>query len=291
MPRDVGMGSLGNLKERKQSMKRRDVLKAVAFGLPTVTALGPRILFAKAASASAKITTLNLIVEGPFVCLLQDGQTEIFAPCVEKHLYQIDHAAAHDGAYRLKGARGVENTTDIQYVLPEGAEAFRLSLKQLHLSLNREKAPYFSFLTPLPKQIVAVTSRQADIVDAFGQRRRVMMPTSYAFVYAVSDSHHLRLDGDAEWNPEKRLARDEVANLSVATGLPLGVQDPTGQHFHMALAAFRSYLPGLKLDILNVGGERQTAELRRYLGIEPRASVLDCQMPPILVPMPKPPAQ
>ena len=270
-------------------MKRRDVLKAVAFGLPTVTALGPRILFAKASSASAKITTLNLIVEGPFLCLLQDGQTEIFAPRVEQHRYLINHDAAQEGTYRLNGVRSVNDTNNIQYVLPEGAEAFRLSLEQLHLNLNGQKTPYFSFLAPLPKQIVAVTSRQAEIVDAFGQRRKVMMPTAYAFVYEVSDSHHLRLDGDAEWNPEKRLARDEVANLSVATGLPLGVQDPTGQHFHMALAAFRSYLPGLKLDILNVGGERQTAELRRYLGIEPRASVLDCQMPPILVP--RPPAQ
>ena len=272
-------------------MKRRDVLKAVAFGLPTVTALGPRILFAKASSASAKITTLNLIVEGPFVCLLQDGQAEIFAPRVEKHLYHIDHDAAQEGTYRLNGARGVNDTTNIQYVLPEGAEAFRLSLDQLHLSMNREKASYFSFLAPLPKQIVAVMSRQAEIVDAFGQRRRVIMPTAYAFVYEVSDSHHLRLEGDAEWNPEKRFARDEIANLSVATGLPIGVQDPTGEHFRMALAAFRNYLPGLKLNIMNVGAERQTAELQGYPGMEWRSSTMDCQMPPILVPMPKPPAQ
>jgi len=99
------------------------------------------------------------------------------------------------------------------------------------------------------------------------------------------------LEGDAEWNPEKRLARNGVANLSVATGLPIGVQDPNREHFHMALAAFRSYLPELKLDILNVGGERQTAELRGYPGMEGRSSTVDCQMPPILVPMPKPPAQ
>ena len=273
-------------------MNRRDVLKAVAFGLPTVTALGPRILFAKASAASAKITTLNLIVEGPFVCLLQDGQAEIFAPCVEKHRYLINYSAAEEGTYRLNGVRGVNDATNIQYVLPEGAEAFRLSLEQLHLSLNRQKTPYFSFLAPLPKQIVAVTSRQAEIVDAFGQRRKVMMPTSYAFVYEVNDSHHLQLEGDAEWNPENRLARDEVANLSVATGLPIGVQDPNREHFHMALASLRSYLPGLKLDILSVGAERQIAELRGYPGIEPRSAVLDCQqLPPIIVSGPKPPAQ
>src|SRR5215469_851427 len=105
-------------------MNRRDVLKTVAFGLPAVTALGPRI-FAKASVASAKITTLNLLVEGPFICLLQDTQAEIFAPRVEKHLYYIEHTAAREGTYQLNGARGVKNTTDIQYVLPEGAEAFR----------------------------------------------------------------------------------------------------------------------------------------------------------------------
>src|SRR5215467_6186220 len=244
-------------------MKRRDLLKAVAFGLPAVTTFAPRILFAKTA-ASANIKTLNLIVEGPFICLLQNGQAEIFAPQVEKHLYHINHAAAEQGTYRLNGASGVSQTSKIQYVLPEGAEAFRLSSEQLHLTLNREKTPYFSFLVPLPKQIVAVLSRQADIIDAFGQRRRVTMPTAYAFVYDVQDLHNLRLDRNQEWNPEKILARDQTVNLSVATGLPMGVQDLTGEHFHMALGAFRSYLPGLKLDVLSVGNERQTAELRGY---------------------------
>ena len=271
-------------------MNRRDLLKTVAFGLPAVTALSPRFLFAKGSSASAKITTLNLIVEGPFVCLLRDSQAEIFAPRVEQHLYHIEHAAATEGTYKVNGVRGVSDTNNIQYVLPEGAEAFRLSLDQLHLSVNRQQSPYFSFLAPLPKQIVALISRQAGIVDAFGQRRTVMMPTAYAFVYDVSDSHHLRLDGDAEWSPEKRLTRDEVVNLSVSTGLPLGIQDPTGAHLHMALAAARSYLSGLKLDIMEVGAERQTAELRGYPGIEPRSSVLDCHMPPIIVSGPKPPS-
>ena len=271
-------------------MNRRDVLKTVAFGLPAVTALSPRFLFAKGSSASAKITTLNLIVEGPFVCVLQDSRAEIFAPRVEQHLYHIEHAAAAEGTYKLNGARGVNGTSNVQYLLPEGAEAFRLSLDQLHLSLNRQQSPYFSFLAPLPKQIVALTSRQAEIIDAFGQKRSVMMPTAYAFVYEVTDSHQLRLDGDEEWNPEKRLTRDEVVNLSVSTGLPLGVQDPTGAHLQMAMAAARSYLPGLKLDVMNVGADRQTAELRGYPGIEPRGSVLDCHMPPIIVSGPKPPS-
>ena len=271
-------------------MKRRDVLKAVAFGLPAVTTFAPRILFAKA-GASANITTLNLIVEGPFICLLQDGQAEILAPRAEKHLYHINHAAAEQGTYRLNGASGISQTRKIQYVLPEGAEAFRLSSEQLHLTLNREKTPYFSFLVPLPKLIVAVLSRQAEIIDAFGQRRSVTMPTAYAFVYDVNDSHNLRLDGDRAWNPEKSLARDQTANLSLATGLPMGVQDPTGEHFHMALGAFREYLPGLKLDVLRVGEERQIAELRGYPGIEPRTSAEDCRLPPILVPAPKPPSR
>ena len=203
-------------------MKRRDVLKAAAFGLPAVTALGPQILFAKASTTSAEVKTLNLIVEGPLICLLQDNQAEIFAPRVEKHLYHINHDAAQEGTYSLSGVRGVSETRNIQYVLPEGAEAFRLSPEQLHLTLNRAHVPYFSFLAPLPKQIVAVLSRQAEIVDAFGHRRSVTMPTAYAFVYQVNDSHHLRLGGYEEWNPEKRLARNEIVNLPVSTGLPAG---------------------------------------------------------------------
>lgn len=263
-------------------MKRRDVLKAVAFGLPAVTTFAPRILFAK--TASGNINTLNLIVEGPFICLLQNGQAEIFAPRVEKHLYHINHAAADSGTYRLDGASGVNQTSKIQYVLPEGAEAFRLSSEQLHLTLNRQNTPYLRFLVPLPKQIVAVLSRQADIIDAFGQKRRVMMPTAYAFVYDVHDQHNLRLDGDQDWNPEKSLSKDQTVNLSLATGLPMGVQDPTGEHLHMALGAFRSYLPGLKLDVLNVGEEGQISKLRGYPGIEPRTGIEDCRLPPILVP-------
>lgn len=272
-------------------MKRRDLLKAAAFGLPAVTALGPQILLAKASTTSAEIKTLNLIVEGPFICLLQDNQAEIFAPRVEKHLYHINHDAAQEGTYSLSGVRGVNDTRNIQYVLPEGAEAFRVSPEQLHLTLNRSQVPYFSFLTPLPKQIVAVLSRQAEIVDAFGQRRSVIMPTAYAFVYEVNDSHHLRLGGYEEWNPEKRLARNEIVNLPVSTGLPAGVQDPNREHFHMALAAFRSYLPGLKLDVLNVGVERRTAELAGYPGITGRSSIMDCDVPGILVTLPSPKPQ
>ncbi|HEY6250083.1 MAG TPA: hypothetical protein VI685_08980 [Candidatus Angelobacter sp.] len=268
-------------------MNRRDVLKTVAFGLPAVTALGSRI-FAKVPAASVKITTLNMIVEGPFLCLLQNDQTEIIAPRVEKHRYLIEQSSAEEGTYVLGGVRGVNDTQQIGYVLPEGAEAFRLSLDQLHLSLSRNNAAYFSFKVPLPRQIVAVSSRPAEIVDGFGQRRRVTMPTAYAFVYDVANLHQLRLHGNNEWNPETRLAKETVVNLSIATGLPLGVQDPNGEHFHMALTAFRTYLPGLKLDITSVGAERQTAELKGYPGVTPRSSVLDCHMPPILVPMPMP---
>ena len=201
-------------------MNRRDVLKAVTFGLPAAAALGPSNLLAKAFSASAEIRALNLIIEGPFLCLLRDTQAEILAPRVAKHLYQIEHSGAEQGTYRLNGAQGSSNANLIQYTLPHGAEAFRLSLEQLHLALNRDKTPYFSFLVPLPKQIVAVLSRQAEIVDAFGQRRNVMMPTAYAFVYDISDTSSLRLEGDAEWNPERKLAKDGAVNLSVSTACP-----------------------------------------------------------------------
>jgi len=270
-------------------MKRRDVLKAVTVGLPAV-ALGSRVLFAKGNSTSTNLKTLNLVVEGPFVCLLGQTQAEIFAFRVEKHLYQVDYSAAHEGTYRLKGAQGVSDARDIQYVTPQGAEALRLSLEELHLVPHLDKAPYFSFQLPLPKKIVAVLSREAEIIDAFGRQRNVMMPTAYAFVYDVNDFSQLRLDGDNEWKPERKLTLDHVVNLSVATGLPHGVQDQRLEHFHMAWAQLTNYLPGLKLQIISVREERRTAELLGYPGIEPRDYVPYCTNGPIIVvPNPKPP--
>jgi hypothetical protein len=268
-------------------MKRRDLLKAAALGLPAVTVLGPQSLFAGTSAASG-IRKLNLIVEGPFICLLRDDGAEVFAPRVDKHLYNINHDSAKEGAYQLTGVRGIHDVNDIQYILPRGGEAFRLSPEELHLTLNRQKTPYFSFLAPLPKQIVAVVSREAEITDALGRRRQVMMPTAYAFVYDVNDPGQLKLDGDEDWKPGNRLGREEIVNLRVTTGLPMGAQDPNLEHFRMALASFRAYLPELKLDILRIGAERRTAELAGYPGIEPRTYVDDCRLPPILVPVPGP---
>jgi hypothetical protein len=269
-------------------MKRRDLLKAATLSLPAVTVLGPQVLFGSA-KAGSSIKKLNLIIQGPFICLLHDDGAEIFAPRVDKHLYDINHDSAREGTYQLTGVRGIHDARDIQYVLPKGGEAFRLSLEELHLTLHRQKAPYFGFLAPLPKQIVAVVSREAEIIDASGQRRSVMMPTAYAFVYDVDDPGNLQLTGDESWKPGNRLGREEIVNLTVATGLPAGVQDPNLEHFHMALAGFKSYLPELKLNILRIGAERRTAQLAGYPGIEARTAADDCRLPPILVP-PKPPA-
>jgi hypothetical protein len=73
--------------------------------------------------------------------------------------------------------------------------------------------------------VVALSARQAEIIDAFGNRRSAVMPTSYAFVYHVNDPAALVLTPDTGWNPQAGAA-SRFANLVVAAGLPLDAQDP-----------------------------------------------------------------
>ena len=72
---------------------------------------------------------------------------------------------------------------------------------------------------------MALRAREVDIVDAFGNRRSAVMPTSYAFVYSVSDAGALSLNPDTGWRPEAS-AQSRFANLVVAAGLPLNSQIP-----------------------------------------------------------------
>jgi len=160
---------------------------------------------------------------------------------------------------------GVGDVQKTQYELPKGADAFRLSASQLHLALNNEKAPFFTFVLPAPDRVVALSARQAEIIDAFGNRRSAVMPTSYAFVYHVTDPSALALTPDTGWSPEAG-AVSRFANLMVAAGLPLDAQDPTGQHAHSAFAELKSYFPALSMEVLSTGPETQTGNLEGFMG-------------------------
>jgi hypothetical protein len=157
----------------------------------------------------------------------------------------------------LSGVAGVGDVQKTRYELPSGADAFRLSATQLHLALNNEKAPFFSFVLPAPDRVVALSARQAEIIDAFGNRRSAVMPTSYAFVYHVTDPAALALNPDTGWKPQAG-AVSSFANLVVAAGLPLDAQDPTGQHAHSAFAELKSYFPALSMEVLSTGPEVQS---------------------------------
>jgi hypothetical protein len=79
--------------------------------------------------------------------------------------------------------------------------------------------------------VVALRAREVDIVDAFGNRRSAVMPTSYAFVYSVSDAGALSLNPDTGWRPEAS-AQSRFAD----------------QHAHDAFAEVRSFFPALSMD-------------------------------------------
>jgi hypothetical protein len=83
------------------------------------------------------------------------------------------------------------------------------------------------------------------------------MPTSYAFVYHVTDPSALALNPDTGWKPHAG-AVSSFANLVVAAGLPLDAQDPTGQHAHSAFAELKSYFPALSMELLSTGVETQS---------------------------------
>jgi len=237
-------------------MNRRELLKAM-LSVPVVTTLGCSTLNKKPTDTGTSFTTMNLVFEGPFIFFMDNPQVRVFAPKVDGHRYLINNANAPESTYMLGGVAGVGDVQKTQYELPKGADAFRLSASQLHLALNNEKAPFFTFVLPAPDRVVALSARQAEIIDAFGNRRSAVMPTSYAFVYHVADPSALALNPDTGWRPQAG-AVSSFANLVVAAGLPLDAQDPTGQHAHSAFAELRSYFPALSMELLSMGSEAQS---------------------------------
>jgi hypothetical protein len=240
-------------------MNRRELLKAMV-SLPVVTTLGCSTFSSKAAVSPVAFTTMNLVFEGPFIFFMDNPQVRVFAPKVDGHRYMINNANAPESTYMLGGVAGVGDVQKTRYELPSGADAFRLSGGQLHLALNSEKTPFFSFVLPAPDRVVALSARQAEIIDAFGNLRSAVMPTSYAFVYHVTDPAALALTPDTGWNPQAA-AVSHFANLAVAAGLPLDAQDPTGQHAHSAFAELKSYFPALSMEVLSTGPEIQSGNV------------------------------
>jgi hypothetical protein len=238
-------------------MNRRELLKAMV-SMPIVTAMGCSTFSSKPTSASTSFTTMNLVFEGPFIFFMDNPQVRVFAPKVDGHRYLINNADAAESTYMLSGVAGAGDVQKTQYELPQGADAFRLSASQLHLTLNSQKSPFFTFVLPAPDRVVALSARQAEIIDAFGNRRSAVMPTSYAFVYRVADSAALSLVPNTGWKPQSGAASPGFANLVVAAGLPLSAQDPTGQHTHAAFAELKSYLPALSMELLSTGAETQS---------------------------------
>jgi len=237
-------------------MNRRELLKALV-SLPVVTTVGCSTFSSKPTVAPVAFTTMNLVFEGPFIFFMDNPQVRVFAPKVDRHRYLINNANAPESIYMLGGVAGVGDVQKTQYELPRGADAFRLSASQLHLALNNEKAPFFTFVLPAPDRVVALSARQAEIIDAFGNRRSAVMPTSYAFVYHVTDPAALALNPNTGWNPQAG-AVSRFANLAVAAGLPQDAQDPTGQHAHSAFAELKSYFPALSMEVLSTGPEIQS---------------------------------
>jgi hypothetical protein len=200
---------------------------------------------------------MNLVFEGPFIFVMENPQVRVFAPKVDGHQYLINNASAPESTYMLSGVAGLSDVQKTQYELPKGADAFRLSASQLHLALNNQRSPFFTFVLPAPDRVVALSAREAEIIDAFGNRRSAVMPTSYAFVYHVTDSAALSLTPDTGWKAQNGAAASRFANLVVAAGLPLSAQDPTGQHAHAAFAELKSYFPALSMEVLSTGAETQ----------------------------------
>jgi hypothetical protein len=238
-------------------MNRRELLKAMV-SLPVVTTMGCSTFNSKPTMSPVTFTTMNLVFEGPFIFLMDNPQVRVFAPKVDRHRHMINNANAPESTYMLGGVAGVGDVQKTRYELPIGADAFRLSASQLHLALNTEKTPFFSFVLPAPDRVVALSARQAEIIDAFGNRRSAVMPTSYAFVYHVVDPSALALNPDTGWKPQSEGVPSRFANLVVAAGLPLDAQDLTGQHAHSAFAELKSYFPALSMEVLSTGPEVQS---------------------------------
>jgi hypothetical protein len=234
---------------------------------------------ASAPSATAKPTTLNLIVEGAFVCILDGHQVRVIAPRIDHHLYRIAGEDMDPGTYTLHGAAGAENVSKIAWDLPEGAKNFQFTASRADVA-KAEKDAYFGLVLPAPKQIVALHTRQAEIVDAHGKKQTVIMPTAYAFVYDVSDAEHLGLSPSTEWKPQTFLGKGEYANLVVATG----TRDASLGHIQAAWSQLMSYVPvGRTVQMLEVGRNERVAELRGYPGPVARASTENCAIGPIML--------
>ncbi len=237
-------------------MNRRELLKALV-SLPVVTTVGCSTVSNRPTAAPVAFTTMNLVFEGPFVFFMDNPQVRVFAPKVDGHSYMINDANAPESTYMLGGVAGAGDVQKTHYELPSGADAFRLSASQLHLALNNEKKPFFTFVLPAPDRVVALSARQAEIIDAFGNRRSAVMPTSYAFVYHVTDPTALALNPDTGWSPRAQGVPTRFANLMVAAGLPRDAQDPTGQHARSAFEELKSYFPALSMEVLSTGTEVQ----------------------------------
>lgn len=238
-------------------MNRRELLKGMV-SLPVVTALGCSTFSSKSTTSPVAFTTMNLVFEGPFIFFMANPQVRVFAPKVDGHRYIINNAEAPESTYMLSGVAGIGDVQKTQYELPKGADAFRLSASQLHLMLNHEKSPFFTFVLPAPDRVVALSARQVEIIDAFGNRRSAVMPTSYAFVYHVTDPAALALNPDTGWSPRAQAVPTRFANLMVAAGLPRDTQDPNGQHARSAFEELKSYFPTLSMEVLSTGPEVQS---------------------------------
>ncbi len=247
-------------------MQRRELLKVMAVSAPALTMAGSSLMRQQlsgngADAVPASVQTLNVIFEGPMIFLMQNPQVRVLVPRVEGHSYLIEGQTVAASSFTLKGASGPGDVSKTQYDLPPGADAFWLSASQLQLGLALGKDPYFSFVLPAPNRVVALSAREADIVDAFGNRRIAVMPTSYAFVYDVESGGNLRLDPNPGWVPRDRVVQERFTNLVVAAGLPRNMVDPTGQHAHVAFSEITSYLPGLKMQFFNSGTETQAGSV------------------------------
>lgn len=238
-------------------MNRRDLLKAMAVSIPVLATNGCSVMN-RPTESTMSARTLNVIFSGPMIFLMEMPQLRVLVPRISGHEYNIDHAAAASGTFTLRGAAGAADVTQVRYEVPQGADAFRLSTSQLHLALDTQKQPFFTLFLPLPSLVVALSARDADIVDAFGNRRIAVMPTSYAFVYDVTGPEKLELEPNPGWNATNRMVQGKFTNLLITGELPGQGLDPAGQHARAAFSEMTSFFPGLQMRFLGSGRPAQS---------------------------------
>ena len=94
---------------------------------------------------------MNLVFEGPFIFFMDNPQVRVLAPKVDGRRYLINNADAAESTYMLERSRPARATYKRPSTKsPKGADAFRLSASQLHLELNNQKSPFFTFVLPAP---------------------------------------------------------------------------------------------------------------------------------------------